>query len=179
MMRVGFCRGRPRGLGMRTSATVASARLTSLGEALSSRTPIGRPLPSTSTIHFVPLPRLVCRLRSPFFRRGEAAVKEGLVPLEQTSLIQRSQQRAPCMQPDALLLPLLQSPPARGGRRKLVGQKSPRRPSLQNPEDTFQAGSIRRRRSPSLIPPPLRLGKQRLNQLPLLISQQLLPRLHG
>jgi len=48
--------------------------------------------------------------------------------------------------------------------------KSPHRPGLPNLEDAFQAGSIRRRRSFSLITPPLRLRKQGLNQLPLLIS---------
>jgi hypothetical protein len=42
-----------------TSANVASISVTSAGEVLSSRIPSGRPLPSASTIHFVPLPRLV------------------------------------------------------------------------------------------------------------------------
>src|ERR1700676_817043 len=83
------------------------------------------------------------------------------------------------IQSDALLLPPLQSPPAGRGRRKLVGQKSPRRAGLQNPKYAFQTGSIRRRRSSSPIPPPLRLGKQGLNQLPLIVGQQHLPLLHG
>src|SRR6202044_3427419 len=50
-----------------TSASVASASVTSPGEALSSRTPSGRPPPSTSTIHFVPLPRLVLPTAEPPF----------------------------------------------------------------------------------------------------------------
>jgi hypothetical protein len=54
-------------LGTRTSASVASASVTSAGEALSSRTPSGRPSLSTSTIHFVPLPRLVLPTASPPF----------------------------------------------------------------------------------------------------------------
>ena len=63
----GLCRGRPLGRGTLTSASVASASVTSPGEALSSRTPSGRPSPSTSTIHFVPLPRLVLPTAEPPF----------------------------------------------------------------------------------------------------------------
>jgi len=43
---------------------------------------------------------------APLFRRGEAAVQKGLIPLEQAVLIQRLQQRAPRIQPDALIFPL-------------------------------------------------------------------------
>ena len=68
MMRFGFCRGRPRGRGTRTSATVASARLTSLGGGSSSGPPIGRPLPSTSTDPLRPLATLgFADCRAPFF----------------------------------------------------------------------------------------------------------------
>ena len=42
-------------------------RITSPGEAISSRTPSGRPPPSTNTIHFVPLPRLVLPTAEPPF----------------------------------------------------------------------------------------------------------------
>ncbi len=48
-----------------------------------------------------------------------------------------------------------------------------------DPEDTSRSHSIRLRRSSSPILPPLRLGLQGLNQLPVLISQQLLLLLHG
>ena len=41
--RFGFCRGRPLRRGTRTSLRVASASVTSAGEALSSRTPNGIP----------------------------------------------------------------------------------------------------------------------------------------
>src|SRR5436190_20290887 len=41
--RSGFCRGRPFARGTRTWASVDSASVTSLGEALSSRTPSGTP----------------------------------------------------------------------------------------------------------------------------------------
>ena len=98
-----------------------------------------RPVPSTSC----PCHAWFCRLRRPLFRRSEAAVQEGLVPLQQTSLVQCAQQRSPGIQPDALLLPLLQSPPAGRRRGKLVGQKPPRRPGLQNPQNALETGSIR------------------------------------
>jgi len=65
--RSGFCRGRPLGRGTWTCWSVASASVTSPGEALSSRTPSGTPSPSTNTIHFVPLPRLVLPTASPPF----------------------------------------------------------------------------------------------------------------
>jgi hypothetical protein len=71
-----FLRGRPFGGGTRTWASVVSASVTSLGEALSSRTPSGRPSPSTSTIHFVPLPRLVFPTADPLFSPGRSCRRE-------------------------------------------------------------------------------------------------------
>ena len=53
--------------GTLTSASVASPSATSPGEALSSRAPSGRPPPSTSTIHFVPLPRPFLQTAEPSF----------------------------------------------------------------------------------------------------------------
>src|ERR1700679_84468 len=79
-MRLGFCRGRPLGRGILTSASVASASVTSPGEALSSRTPSGRPPPSTSTIHFVPLPRLVLPTADPLFSPERSCRPETSLP---------------------------------------------------------------------------------------------------
>src|ERR1700739_4117080 len=79
-MRLGFCRGRPLGRGTWTSASVASASVTSPGEALSSRTPSGRPPPSTSTIHFVPLPRLVLPTAEPPFSPERSCRPETPLP---------------------------------------------------------------------------------------------------
>ena len=50
--------------------------VTSAGEALSSRTPSGTPSPSASTIHFVPLPRLVLPTARPLFLRGRNCRRE-------------------------------------------------------------------------------------------------------
>jgi hypothetical protein len=50
-----------------TALKVSSARVTSAGEALKSRLPRGIPWPSATTIHFVPLPRLVLPTQSPLF----------------------------------------------------------------------------------------------------------------
>src|SRR5579883_2989915 len=55
---------------------LGSPKLTSLGEALSNRTPSGRPSPSTSTIHFVPLPRLVFPTAEPPFSPGRSCRRE-------------------------------------------------------------------------------------------------------
>ena len=67
MMRSGQRRGRPRGRGTLTWASVASANVTSCGDADAKRTPKGIPLPSARTIHFVPLPRLVFPTAKPLF----------------------------------------------------------------------------------------------------------------
>src|SRR6202789_1295570 len=77
---LGFCRGRPLGRGTLTSASVASASVTSPGEALSSRTPSGRPPPSTSTTHFVPLPRLVLPTAEPLFSPERSCRPETSLP---------------------------------------------------------------------------------------------------
>src|SRR5208282_1111567 len=97
-----------------------------------------RPVPSTSC----PCPAWFSRRQSPLFRGGEAAVEKSLVPLQQSLLVQPSQQGAPRIQPHAFVFPLLETPPASGGRRKLVGQKSPCRPGLENPQDTLETSSV-------------------------------------
>src|SRR5271165_4114062 len=176
--RSGFCRGRPFRRGTRTSASVASASVTSLGEALSSRLPAEdldrRPEPSTSS----PCPAWFYRPRGPFFCRSETAVQEGLVPLQQAFFIQRSQQRAPRLQPDAFVFPLLEPPPAGRRRRKLVRHESPRRAGLQNPQNALETTPVRCPGPASIVPPSPGQGQHGFHQLPLLIRQQLLPFLH-
>src|SRR5271163_4975698 len=128
-----------------------------------------RPVPSTS----FPCRAWFYRLRSPFFRRREAAVQERLFPLQQALPIEGAQQRSPGVEPHILLFPLLQPPPASRRRRILVGQESPRRSGLQHPQNTLQASPIGRPRTTSLVLAPLRLRQQRLDQLPLCLTQQL------
>lgn len=90
---LGFCRGRPLACGTRTSASVASASVVSPGEALSSRTPSGRPgrrpVPSTS----FPCRAWFHRRRSLFFRRSETAIQKGLSPSQQALATECSKQR--------------------------------------------------------------------------------------
>jgi len=64
--------GRFRGLpgpsrGTLISSISGGASFTSAGDAEASWPPRGTPLPSTTTIHFVPLPRLVLPTHSPLF----------------------------------------------------------------------------------------------------------------
>jgi hypothetical protein len=160
------------------SRDTASASVTSLGEALSSRTPNGRPSPSTSTIHFVPLPRLVFPTAAPFFAGAKLPSRKASSPFQQSLLVQRPQQPSPSLQPYSFVLPLLEPPPARRGRRKLVGQKPPRRARLEDAQDAFETSSVRRWRAASPVCSLSRRRKQSFYQLPLLISQQLLPVLH-
>ena len=70
--RSGRLRGRP-GLPGRPTAIVSSVcsrRVTSAGDAASRYAPNGVPAPSTRTIHFVPLPRLVLPTLGPPFSPG-------------------------------------------------------------------------------------------------------------
>ena len=60
----------------------------------------------------------------PLFSGRKTAIHETLVPAQQAVFIQRSQQSAPCLQPNPLLLPAL-PPPARRGGRILIRQQSP------------------------------------------------------
>ena len=94
---VGPLAGRP-GWCERVTATVsrvASRSRTSAGDAASRYAPSGVPVPSTNTIHFVPLPRLVGPLWRPLCRRGEAPIHEAFVPAELLSVIELSQEGAP------------------------------------------------------------------------------------
>ncbi len=60
--------GRPRpARGSLTASSVSSASFTSAGDAEARVLPKGIPWPSTTTIHFVPLPFLVFPTQAPFF----------------------------------------------------------------------------------------------------------------
>src|SRR5579883_2085867 len=72
-----------------------------------------------------------------------------------------------------------QPSPAGRGRGELVGQKAPRRTRLQHPQNALETSPVRGCRPPPFVSSASRLRKQRLNQLPLLVCQQLLPLLHG
>src|ERR1700674_2886934 len=69
MTRIGFCLGRPARWRRptRIEASVVSASLTSAGDAEPRWSPRGTPAPSTTTIHLVPLPRLVFPNPAPLF----------------------------------------------------------------------------------------------------------------
>src|SRR6266581_1844149 len=73
MRRSGFCRGRPARVRRLTQivASVVSASRASCGDAEQRCFPKGRPWPSTTTIHFVPLPRLVFPTPAPLFWREQ------------------------------------------------------------------------------------------------------------
>jgi len=104
--------------GTRTSASVASASVTSAGEALSSRTPSGIPSPSpipgslTTGLRrrggapstFCPCRAWSYRLRRPLFRRCEAAVKKGFIPFQQALCVQSAQQASPGVETHTFIL---------------------------------------------------------------------------
>jgi hypothetical protein len=72
--RLGLFLGRPGPfLGTAIVSSVDSASFTSAGEAESSRFPKGTPWPSTTTIHFVPLPRFVFPTQAPLFLQRQSS----------------------------------------------------------------------------------------------------------
>ena len=75
--------------GTLTSASMASISVASPGEALSGRTPNGRQSPSTSTIHFVPLPRLVLPTAEPPFSPERSCRPETPLPTTGAGLRRR------------------------------------------------------------------------------------------
>src|SRR5262245_61521364 len=81
------------------ASSVGSNKVTSAGEADASRRPTGIPWPSATTIHFVPLPRLVFPTHAPLFCREKARVDERFVPVEPAGLVQIGRKRAPDLQP--------------------------------------------------------------------------------
>jgi hypothetical protein len=80
-----------------------------------------RPPPSTSS----PCPAWFFRFQRPFFWRSKTPIQKRFAPLQLLAFVQLAQKRAPDLQPDALLLPVPQQPPARGRMRKLLRQVLP------------------------------------------------------
>src|SRR6516162_27497 len=105
-----------------------------------------RPPPSTSS----PYPAWFFRLHRPFFRRSETAIHEGFAPFQLLVFVQLAKERAPDFQPDLLLLPVPQSPPASRRRRKLLRQITPASSAAQNPQNAFQPFAVVGRRSSAL-----------------------------
>ena len=67
-------------------------------------------------------------------------------------------------------MPVSQTSPTRGRILILVGEISPPRAGLEDPEDSFEAGSIIGRWAAS-VRPRRRQGNQRFDLLPLLVRQ--------
>src|SRR5712692_1301517 len=138
-----------------------------LRKTITEEDPCRRPPPSTSS----PCPAWFFRLHSPFFRGSEAPIQEGFAPIQLLALIQLAEKRAPDLQPDLLLLPVSQAPPAGRRMRKFFRQILPASPAAQNPQNAFQYFAVIRTRAsaaralrllreqgPDLFP--LRLGQR-------------------
>src|SRR5688572_31293221 len=123
-----------------------------------------RPPPSTS----YPCRVWFCRRRRPFFCRGEAAVAEGLAPVELAFFVQLAQEHAPDLEPQAGFFPVAQATPAGGRRGKILRQILPSRAAAQNPQDAFQAGTILRGRTATLARSP-GLRQERFDPFPLCV----------
>ncbi len=130
------------------------------------------------TIRFVPLPRLVLPTqRRPCWRgrncrRGRFRPSAAALPRPGRPKA-RATQRASCRPPAVTAA----TAASRSKATETPPAKPPSGPSLQNPENALEAGPIRGRRSPASVASPLPPREQRLDQLPLLIGQQLLPSL--
>ena len=132
------------GRGTLTSASVASARVTSAGEALPSRTPSGRPPPLTSTIHFVPLPHLLLPTAGPPFSPERSCRPGTSLPISAALRCRAHPAVLATHSPTHPALPTAQPRLAGRRRRTLIGQEPPRRVSLQHPQDALQTGPVRR-----------------------------------
>ena len=115
MMRLAFNTRPPRGRGSRTSATVASAKINQSGRHFPAELP-SEDYQVDQYHPLRPLLRLVLPTAEPSLAGAKLPSRKVSSHLSRPFAHPVSQQRAPCIQPDALLLPLLQSPPARGGR---------------------------------------------------------------
>src|SRR6266571_5381722 len=96
--------------------------------------PRRRPPPSTSS----PCPAWFFRPRSPFFGGSKTPVQKRFAPVQLLAFVQLAQKRAPDVQPDALLVPVPQPPPARGRMGILFRQVLPPSAAAQNPQNPFQ-----------------------------------------
>src|SRR5258707_13445693 len=129
--------------------------------------PRRRPPPPPSS----PCPAWFFRLRSHFLRRSKTAVQKRLAPLQLLALVQLAQKRPPDVQPNAPLLPISQSPPARRGMREFLRQVLPASPAPQNPHNPFQHTTVRNPGTTALALF-LRVGEQGRDLLPLRFGQQ-------
>src|SRR5713226_6293928 len=126
-----------------------------------------RPPPSTSS----PCPAWFFRLHSPFFRGSKTPVQERFAPLQLLAFVQFAQKRAPDFQPNALLLPIPQPPPAGRRMRIFLRQVLPAGPTPQNPENPFQHTAVLdpRAATAAIL---ARFRKQGRDFLPLRFAQQ-------
>jgi len=96
---------------------------------------------------------------------------EGLAPLQLLALVQLAQERSPDFQPNALLVPVPQSPPAGQRVRIFLRQILPTSPTPQNPQNPFQHTTILDPRAATLVVPGW-FGEQGRDFLPLRFGQQ-------
>jgi hypothetical protein len=98
------CPGPSRGTA--TVSRVGSSRVMSVGDTDAKRFPTGTPWPSTTTIHFAPLPRVVFPTQAPCFRRGKAPVGEGFGPIQSALGVQLGSKGPPGLEPRVLRFPI-------------------------------------------------------------------------
>src|SRR5712692_4836515 len=129
--------------------------------------PRRRPPPSTSCLS----PGGSCRLQRPLFGWSKTAVEERFAPVQLLAFVQLGEERTPDIQPDALLPPIPQPPPAGRRVRELVRQILPASATAQDPQNAFQHLAVEGSRSPA-VAMPSRLGQQGPNLFPLRVGQQ-------
>ena len=101
----------------------------------------GTPRTSTTTMHFVLLPRLVSTTRQPLFSREQNSHPKTIRSLYLLAF-QLAQKRPPDLQPNALRLPIPQPSPAGRRMQILLRPVLPSCAALQNPENPFQHPTV-------------------------------------
>jgi hypothetical protein len=142
--RSGRLQGRPGFPGRPTApmSRVCSRRVPSAGDAASRYAPNGIPVPSTNTIHVVPLPRVVLPTRAPLFGRHETPVSTALIPAPHCLVVELPQEGPPELEQDTALFPVLEPAPA-GTRATLSPrQRAPWGTGPEDPEEALHTAPI-------------------------------------
>jgi hypothetical protein len=120
-------------------SSVVSTSLVSVGEALATLIPTGRPWRSAITMILVPLPRFVLPTPEPLFRPNEGAIHKGLTYVRLASLPQISHQGPKNLYQRTVLLPLLKLAMTGLIGRITFRQILPGCPPVRNTQSTARA----------------------------------------
>ena len=116
--------------------------VTSAGDAAPRYTPNRVAVPSTSTLHWVPLPRFVFPTLSPLLPGNETAIRKALLPAQFFLVVEWAQEGLPELEQDAALFPVLEPAPAGTRAATSPRQLAPLGTGPEDPEGALQTALI-------------------------------------